>query len=69
MVDPVRDWEPKQYFLALELGNWEEPDWKEVTKEQYVKAEHTAGFRSKFGWNHIATAGFTSGSVCGRVEY
>lgn len=42
---------------------------KEVSKEEFIKAERAAGFRSKFGINNLATGGFTSGDVTGRVEY
>lgn len=43
---------------------------KEVTKAEYIQAERSAGFRSKFGDNEIATASFGSAEgVKGRVEY
>lgn len=56
----------RRYFLK---ADWQ-PEWTEVTKEEYIRAERSAGFRSKFGPDDIATAGFTSSSgVSGRVEY
>lgn len=41
--------------------------WQECTKEQFIRAERGAGFRSKFGENSLATGGFSNGSVQGRV--
>lgn len=32
--------------------------WYEVTREQFIGAEQACGFRSKFGRDHVATAGF-----------
>ena len=64
--------EPRAYYLALDLDDWAEDidlDWKEVTKEQYMRAERAAGFRSKFGPGHIATAGFSGSGVRGKVSY
>lgn len=41
----------------------------EVSKSEYISAEQNAGFHSKFGHDHIATASFGSGNVSGHVEY
>jgi len=54
-----------KYYLK---GNWEK-EYKEVTKEEYIRAERSAGFRSKFGDNEIATAGFSGHGVDGKVDY
>mgnify|MGYP001562460708 CR=1 FL=1 len=43
--------------------------WQEATLEQFVQAERGAGFRPKPGCGPIATGGFSSGSVEGRVTY
>lgn len=49
---------------------------REVTKEEYIKAERAAGFRPKMSsddpryMSTIATAGFSSsGGIRGSVEY
>jgi hypothetical protein len=44
-----------------------QPNYVEVTKEEYVHAEKAAGFHSKFGPDHPATAAFRSGSMSGRT--
>lgn len=45
-------------------------EWREVPQELFVKAERAAGFRPKGeDVGQPATAGFSSGSVSGRVEY
>jgi hypothetical protein len=54
-----------KYFLK---AAWEE-DFRKVTEEQFIAAEREAGFHSKFGENTVATAGFNSNGVCGKVEY
>jgi len=55
-----------KYYLR---GCWEK-DCKEVSKEQYIQAERAAGFYPKSGGkNDIATAGFSNGTITGRVEY
>ena len=64
----MSDEKQDRYYLALDLGD-SEPDWKEVTREQFIRAERAAGFRSKFGDDHPATAGFSSGNTRGRVRY
>ncbi len=56
---------PDRYFLK---AAWQSV-YAEVTKAEYLRAEQAAGFRSKFGDDHPATAGFTSRSVSGRIEY
>jgi len=54
----------KRYFLSF-MGME-----KEVTRKEWIDAEQSAGFRSKFGNDHEATGGFSSGSgICGRIEY
>jgi len=56
----------ERYFLSFDGVEGSE---KEVTKEQFMKAERAAGFHSKFGDNHVATGGFGAGGIRGRVEY
>lgn len=53
-----------QYFLSSEVH----PE-KEVTEAEFISAERNAGFRSKFGDNHVATGGFTGAGMHGRVVY
>ncbi len=61
MNAPTQD----RYYLK---ATWQK-DYVEVTKAEYLCAEQCAGFRSKFGDDHPATASFTSGSISGRIEY
>jgi len=42
---------------------------KEVTKEEFIKAERQAGFYSKFGPDHLATGGFGGGGISGSIRY
>lgn len=54
-----------RYFLTRE-GDQE----KEVTKQEFVRAERSAGFRSPLGSSdEPATAGFSDNDVYGRVEF
>jgi hypothetical protein len=55
-----------RYFLKFDgIPNSE----KEVTKEQFIKAERGAGFRPKSGNpNDVATGGFGNGSISGEVR-
>lgn len=54
----------KRYFLSYKGME------KEVSREEWIKAERDAGFRSKFGDDKEATGGFgSSNGVSGRVEY
>lgn len=54
-----------KYYLSHEiLGE------KEVTKEEFIKAERAAGFRSKSGNdNECATGGFSGNGLRGHVRY
>lgn len=58
----------ERYFLK---GDWQgEEGWVEVTMEQFVKAERTAGFHNRLGRPDLpATAGFSGGGVQGKVDY
>lgn len=42
---------------------------RKVTQDEFVRAERTAGFRPKPGCGPVATGGFSSGVLAGRVEY
>lgn len=53
----------KKYFLSF-MGME-----KEVTKEEYIKAERQAGFHSKLGPDHEATGGFGSGGMKGSTRW
>lgn len=53
----------KKYYLSFHGLE------KEVTKEEFIKAEREAGFYSKFGSDHEATGGFGGGSVSGSIRY
>ncbi len=60
----------ERYFLSHKLLGE-----KEVTKEEWIKAERSAGFYPKCAssdpgfWTTCATGGFTGGGISGRVEY
>jgi hypothetical protein len=56
-----------KYFLSIDGVDGSE---KEVTKEQFVRAERSAGFRPKHGLpqDEPATGGFGNGSIKGRIE-
>lgn len=53
-----------QYYLSSEVH----PE-KQVTEQEFIRAEQAAGFRSKFGDDHVATGGFTGRGMHGRVVY
>jgi hypothetical protein len=56
-----------RYFLSI---SGVEDSEKEVTKEQFVRAERAAGFRNTMGRpDEPATGSFSNGAVSGRVEY
>lgn len=60
-----------KYYLKASF----QPEWVEVTKEEFIRAERRAGFRPKCAssdpkyMSTCATGGFSSGEVSGRVEY
>jgi hypothetical protein len=60
-----------KYYLKASF----QPDWVEVTKEEFIRAERGAGFRPKCASSDpqymttCATGGFSSGSISGRVQY
>jgi len=54
----------KRYFVK----DGEGPE-REVTQDEYVATERSAGFRPKPGCGPEATASFSSGRLSGRVEY
>lgn len=43
--------------------------WQEATKEQFIQAKRSAGFRPKDGCGRMATAGFDNGTLRGRVTH
>lgn len=56
----------QRFWLALDLPD---PQWREVTKEQFVQAERSAGFRNMNGQpKEPATAGFSGGGVQGTTS-
>lgn len=54
----------QKYYLSSEVH----PE-REVTEQEFIRAEQAAGFHSKFGRDHVATGGFSRGDVSGRVVY
>lgn len=54
----------KKYYLSF-MGMK-----KEVSRDEWIRAERAAGFRNKFGDGHEATGGFGSAEgICGSIEY
>ena len=43
--------------------------WQECTKEKWISAERSAGFRSKFGDDTCATGGFSAHGIEGARTY
>lgn len=57
-----------KFFLYAVLGG--EKIEREVSKEEYVSAERSAGFRNTLGQpNEPATASWSKGNTGGRIEY
>lgn len=62
-----------RYFLSFAIDG--EPARREVSLEDYCKAERAAGFRPKMASDDPrymrtpATAGFSSGVISGHIEY
>jgi hypothetical protein len=57
-----------RYFLAFTIGGVKHEH--EVSKFEYVSEERRCGFRNTLGQPmEPATAGFSAGSVSGRLEY
>lgn len=65
-----KDTEMKFYLKA----GWEK-DYREVTKEEFIRAERAAGFRPKLAssdpeyMNTLATGGFSNMEIFGKIEY
>lgn len=59
-----------KFFLGLWLPNtkYEDIEWVEVTKAQFIRAEHKAGLRKDIDPGQLATLGFVDGDLVGRVE-
>lgn len=55
-----------RYYLGV---TGREESFVEVTQDEFVRAERGAGFRPKPGLGPVATGGFTSGGITGRVRY
>jgi len=53
-----------KYFIKTDFS-----DEVEVTKEQFIRAEKSVGFHSKFGGDSVATGGFAAGVISGRIEF
>jgi hypothetical protein len=62
-----------KFFLSAQLGG--ETVEREVTKEEWIKAERQAGFRPRLSSDHPdymklpATGGFSNGTISGRIQY
>ena len=55
-----------RYYLAYDVVD---PQWQEVSKEEFVQAERAAGFNNTMGQpDEPATSGFGGHGVRGRVE-
>lgn len=68
-----KDTEGPAYFLSVVLNG--EKIEREVSVEEFCKAERSAGFRPKLPSDHPkymttpATGGFAGGGICGRISY
>lgn len=58
VMDVVSQMEHDRFFLKRDYGD-EGHGWTEVSKEEFISAESDAGFHSKLGPGHLATAGFS----------
>lgn len=56
----------ERYFIKPSVI--EDDGYTEVTKDQFITAEHQAGFRSKGGPGTVATGGFSGGGISGRIR-
>ena len=60
----MTDYEVKYFLSHPQLGE------KEVTKEEFIKAERAAGFRSNSGsMDDCATGGFSGNGISGSIKY
>jgi hypothetical protein len=66
----ISDEDRYDYYLK---SNWE-TDWTKVSKETFIKAERSAGFKPKVSsdspeyWTTLATSGFSGGSCSGMIK-
>lgn len=44
-------------------------EWQKATLDQFTQAERAAGFYSKAGHGKLATAGFSNGTIAGKITY
>lgn len=59
----------KKYFLKADILGIES-EWKEITLEEFIKAEKRAGFRSIYhDYGENATAAFTGNNIKGKIKY
>jgi len=55
-----------EFYLSDDYGQ----TWRQVSKEEYVRAERAAGFRNKLRQpKEPATGSWSRGSKAGRTEY
>jgi len=43
--------------------------WQKVSEKKFIATEKSCGFHSKFGPDSVATGGFSSGNIGGRIRY
>ena len=43
--------------------------WREVTRKEFISAEEDAGFRPKPGCGPLATSGFSSNGIAGKITH
>ena len=55
----------KERYWLRESGS----DWEEVTREQYISEERSAGFHSKSGCGDVATGAFNTELISGMITY
>lgn len=65
-MSDIDKWEREHSIYFLRFGNGPE---REVTEEEFIAVERSAGFYPKAGCGPLATGGFSKGDVSGRIEH
>lgn len=61
-------------YYEYYLKSFFDDKWTKVSKEDFIKAERSAGFRPKISsdspdyYTTLATSGFSGGSISGKLE-
>ena len=63
MISTHEEW----YFLRLNDYGLLKTPWQKVDREDFISAEHQAGFYPKGGEGQVATAGFSGNNIEGTI--